>query len=269
MDTRLSPSDYLAHLAADSARFREVLASAPADAQVPSCPEWRSDDLLLHLAEVQWFWAQTLHRRPEAPDPETGWGEPEFGTERAELLAFFDASTRDLHHALSQAEPAEPAWTWADEQQVGFILRRQAHEALIHRLDAELTTGQTTPLDPALAADGVHEALAVMFAGAPSWGTFTPEPHHLRVEMTDTGHELWVRLGRFTGTSPEGEVHDEDDITMAIEPDDDGPTSVVLAGRAADIDAWLWQRADESALSLTGEADVLERFRAVLSQPLN
>ena len=40
-----------------------------------------------------------------------------------------------------RADPAEPAWTWSAEQTVGFTLRRQAHEALIHRLDAEQTAG--------------------------------------------------------------------------------------------------------------------------------
>ena len=44
---------------------------------------------------------------------------------------------------------------WADDKTVGYIRRRQAHEALIHRLDAELTAGAVTPLDPDLAADGV------------------------------------------------------------------------------------------------------------------
>ncbi|MFS3129206.1 maleylpyruvate isomerase family mycothiol-dependent enzyme [Nocardioides sp. Bht2] len=269
MDTSLTPEAYLAHIKADSARFREVLADADPSASVPSCPDWNSDDLLLHLGEVQWFWAQTLRRRPTAPDPETGWGEPDFAKDRAGLLAFFDASSAELQDALATAAPTDAAWTWADDQTVGFILRRQAHEALIHRLDAEQTTGKAGTLDPQLSADGVHEALAVMFAGAPEWGTFTPAPHTVRVELTDTGHELLVQLGRFTGVSPDGVEHDEDDIAMATETNDGGPASAVLAGRAADIDSWLWHRSDESALSLTGDTEAVERFRAVLAQPLD
>jgi len=58
--------DYRAHLAEESARFAEVIAEVPPDARVPSCPDWSADDLLWHLAEVQWFWghdsAREAHR---------------------------------------------------------------------------------------------------------------------------------------------------------------------------------------------------------------
>ncbi|WP_238993563.1 hypothetical protein [Nocardioides caldifontis] len=63
---------------------------------------------------------------------------------------------------------------WAEDRTVGYIRRRQAHEALIHRLDAELTAGTVTALDPTLASDGVDEALDVMFGGCPPWGSFEP-----------------------------------------------------------------------------------------------
>ena len=66
--------------------------------------------------------------------------------------------------------PAEEAWTWSDDHTVGFILRRQAHEALVHRLDAEQAAGRGHELDAALAADGVHECLDVMYGGMPPWG---------------------------------------------------------------------------------------------------
>ena len=49
--------DYLTHLARDSARFAEVLRETPPGKRVPTCPEWDVDDLLWHLADVQWFWA--------------------------------------------------------------------------------------------------------------------------------------------------------------------------------------------------------------------
>ena len=30
---------------------------------MPSCPDWNADDLLWHLAEVQWFWATIVRER--------------------------------------------------------------------------------------------------------------------------------------------------------------------------------------------------------------
>ena len=48
--------DFNEVLAANSNRFREVLAGVPAATRVPSCPDWAADDLLWHLTEVQSFW---------------------------------------------------------------------------------------------------------------------------------------------------------------------------------------------------------------------
>jgi hypothetical protein len=48
--------DYLDHLARESARFVAVLRDTAPGARVPSCPDWDADDLLWHLAEVQWNW---------------------------------------------------------------------------------------------------------------------------------------------------------------------------------------------------------------------
>ena len=64
---------------------------------------------------------------------------------------------QELARVLEAADPADEAWNWSDDHTVGFILRRQAHEALIHRLDAEQAAGDVTELDPRLAADGVEE----------------------------------------------------------------------------------------------------------------
>ena len=124
---------------------------------------------------------------------------------------------------------------------MGFTYRRQAHEALIHRLDAEQTAGQVTTLDPALAADGVLELLDVMYGGKPPWGTFTPLPQHLRIECSDTSGSLWVQLGRFTGTNPrDGAELDETDLLVV--PDPGTPADAVISGPAAALDTWLWRR---------------------------
>src|SRR6478735_2181102 len=135
-----------------------------------------------------------------------------------EVLAGCDPEAR-LPAALAAADPSETAWTWSTEQTVGFTFRRQAHEALIHRLDAEQTAGTPSPLDAALATDGVEEALAVMFGGGPTWGTFTGNGRHVRVDVADTGASIWVELGRFTGTDPDsGKDYDEDDIAAVADP---------------------------------------------------
>ena len=42
---------------------------------------------------------------------------------------------------------------------LGFWTRRQAHEALIHRVDVELAVGAPSAIEPRLAADGIDEML--------------------------------------------------------------------------------------------------------------
>jgi hypothetical protein len=52
-----SDLDYLAHLAHDPHVSVESCCARPDGAvRVPACPDWDADDLLWHLAEVQWFW---------------------------------------------------------------------------------------------------------------------------------------------------------------------------------------------------------------------
>ena len=218
-----------------------------------------------HLAKVQRFWAQTVRTRPSSP------GEHDEGPTRPtsydELLTAFDGWSADLATALQSADPSEKAWTWAEDQTVGFIQRRQAHEALIHRLDAEQAAGSVTPLDPQLAADGVEECLDVMFGGCPPWGEFRGLPHHVRVDLSDVGRSVWVQIGRFTGTDPDDDVHhDEDDINVVADPGVE--PDACIGGPAGAVDAWLWRRGDDSEIHVTGDKAVYDHFRLAVNHPL-
>jgi len=264
--TSLAPDDYLQHLRSESRRFREVLAGCDPAARVPGCPDWDAADLLWHLAGVQWFWATTIRTRPEAPKEEDP--ELERPDSYAEMLAAFDEHSAALVAELERADPSEEAWSWSEDHTVGFTFRRQAHEALIHRLDAEQAAGDVTPMDPALAADGVLECLDVMFGGTPSWGSFAGLPQHVRVDLTDVDGAVWVQLGRFTGTDPRsGTIYDEPDI--GVVPDPGTEPDVVVAGPAAAVNTWLWRRGGDEEISVTGDTGVYERFREAVNHPIN
>lgn len=265
---RPSPADYLRAVETESARFRAVLADAAPGTRVPSCPDWDVDDLLHHLTGVQWFWAEVLARRPLGPDDEGFPEAPARAEGRDALLAAAEAATAALVEGVRAADPAEAAWSWSDDRTVGFTLRRQAHEALVHRLDAELAAGAVTDLPAALAADGVHEVLDVMFGAAPPFGTWSPRDAWVRVDLEDTGHRLWVQVGWFEGTAPgSGEVLDGHDVR--VRPDPGHAPHAVVTGRAADVDAWLWARAGDEVVTLTGDADVLAHFREATSHPVD
>ena len=266
--TRLPAETYLSHVRSESARFREVLAGCDPAARVPSCPDWTAADLLWHLATVQRWWAEVVTARPARPE--------EIDPPRPEsydaLLAAYDEWSGRLAEVLESADPADEAWNWSDDHTVGFILRRQAHEALIHRVDAELAAGVGSDLDPVLAADGVHEVLDVMYGGCPPWGTWTPGEGTVRVDATDTGDQHWVRFGVFAGTDPDSGTSyaDEEDFHVVDPPDDEAvEPDAVVDGPAAALDLWLWSRGYDANLSVVGDRDVLARFRAVVDSPID
>ncbi len=265
--TRLPTETYLSHLRAESSRFRAVLTDCDPDARVPSCPEWSAADLLWHLATVQRWWAEVIGARPTRPEQV----EPPRPHSYDELLAAYDDWSGELARALETADPRDEAWNWSDDHTVGFILRRQAHEALIHRVDAELAAGTSSEVDPALATDGVHEVLAVMYGGCPPWGSWEAGEGLLRVDATDTGEEVWVRFGIFSGTDPDsGRTYaDEEDVHVVEAPVDDTEPDVVIDAPAAALDLWLWSRGDDAEISVAGDEATYARFRAIVESPIN
>jgi uncharacterized protein (TIGR03083 family) len=265
----LDPDQYLDHLRRESALFRAAVVASDPVARVPGCPDWNATDLLWHLAEVQWHWSEAVTNRPAKPDEADCPPRPDAFEG---VLAFFDDSHGALASALEQADPADEAWNWSSDQTVGFILRRQAHEALIHRVDAEQTAGTSSVVDPALAADGVLEVLGVMLGGMPPWGHWEPLPHLVRIDCTDTGDQFWTQLGIFSGTDPDSGTSyaDEDDLHVVPAPaDPDVEPDVVVDGPAAALDLWLWDRGGDDEISVAGDAEVYERFRAIAGTPIN
>jgi hypothetical protein len=192
---------------------------------------------------------------------------PERASSYDAQLVDFDAASSRLVDLLTATAPDEKAWSWSTEQSVGFTCRRQAQEALIHRLDAEQTAGMETPLDARLAADGVHEVLDLMYGACPPWGQFFGLPHHLRLDLTDTGDTYWVQLGRLHGTDPDGVDHDE--VAIAVVDDPGAEADAVVSGPAAVLDARLWRRGDGDRLHVTGDLAIVDHFRTAIHRPLD
>lgn len=261
--------DYLDHLARESAIFASALRDTPSEAAVPTCPDWNAEDLLWHLAEVQWFWGTIVRERlSEASRAEEL--KPDRPADRAGLMAFYEQASRDLGETLAATSPETEVWTWSTDHTVGFIRRRQAHEALIHRVDAELTAVGRTPMDAALSADGVDEALRVMYGGLPPWGSFAPDSGRtLRLQANDTGNSWLVHLGRFTGIDPDNDKsYDEPDIHPA-ETDPGGEAAATVTGSAADLDCWLWSRPTVGSVKRSGDREVLAAFDEILAPGIN
>jgi uncharacterized protein (TIGR03083 family) len=257
MTPGLHSLDYLDHLARESARFAAALREADADAPVPTCPGWDADDLLWHLADVQWFWGTIVQRRLLESAETRALVHPDRPTERDVLRAFYASASQDLQAGVASAAPETAVWTWSQDRSVGFIRRRQAHEALIHRLDAELTAGNRTPMDAQLSADGVDEVVRVMYGELPDWCDFTERGGTVRIRTTDTGDSWHVTVGRVTGVDPDdGDVVDEPAFQVA-DVEEGQPAAATITGAAADLDCWLWRRPSAGSLEHSGDPDVL------------
>ncbi len=264
---RLAPGRYLELLRADSARFVEVLAGADPSAGVPSCPDWTAADLLWHLTEVQWFWGTIVadrladpgaaeDRRPRRPD------------DHESALDLFTATSDALVAALAAVPDDAPVWTWHEpDQTAGFVRRRQAHEALIHRLDAELVVGDATPLDPELATDGVDEVLQVMYGGTPAWATFTRTAGPVAIRSTDTAAGWDLAIGTITGVEPGPDVVVDAEPAVEV-TDGSAPAVAEVRADAAALDAWLWNRVDRSAVTVSGDPVAITALEQVLSSGL-
>ena len=244
----------------ESARFIAAVRAAPPADRVPSCPDWSVADLTWHLAEVQYFWATIVEGSLEddslVPDLERPADD--------RLAALFDAQSSRLRAALSASNDADSCWTWATDHTVGFVRRRQAHEAAIHRVDAELAAGlSVTPLSSDLAADGIDELFTHMLGGEPpQWATVTPDGRRLRIVADEGG--FWTgEFARFTGTSPtSGNEYDLDDF---VQRHDDEPVDTTVGGSSDALDRWLWGRGALDELSVTGDPSLAHRLRATIA----
>jgi uncharacterized protein (TIGR03083 family) len=226
----MGPEQHLQTLRAENARFAAAAAAARTRhgwrARVPSCPEWDLADLVWHLAEVQHFWGWLVRTGATSP---AGYPEPVRPADD-ELPAFAAERARELEDALSRAEPTDPVWTWAPQQDVGFVLRRQAQEATVHRVDAEQTLGAVTPIPAEVGLDGLDEWLEVMVAGALPGGPPTgAEPVVFHAVDADAERTL------FPGTA---------DLPVAT-----------LTGPAGDLLLAAWHRIPLDAVTVDGDAD--------------
>jgi uncharacterized protein (TIGR03083 family) len=243
-------SRFLDCLAADFARLRALVRTDPT-AAVPSCPGWTVADLARHVGEV--YAHKTLAIR-EGVEPEP-WPPKEVADE--EPSALLDRAYAGLLEEFTAREPGDSAGSWyTPDQTVGFWIRRMAQETVVHRIDAELATGQpVAPVPADLAIDGIDELLKVFVAySVAEWGDcFTDilagSPGRTYVVRTD-GAAWRARTGPGLFTVADGTG--------------DGPADVNVSGPPTAVLRWLWNRegADEpTAVTVEGSPEGVEGLR--------
>ena len=220
--------EYLPLLRRTNARFADAAAEAVLargwTAPVPGCPGWTLSDLVWHLAGVQSFWAWVVRTR--AAD-RAGYVEPHDRPD-SELLGWLGAQQAELEAALAGADPGERVWTWAAQQDVAFVLRRQLQEAVVHTVDVEQVLGDVRPIPADVGLDGIDEWLEVMVPAALPEGP-PPEAHPVVLHALDADAERTL----FPGFRP---------FPIAA-----------ITGNAGDLLLALWRRVPLEVLTVDGD----------------
>jgi uncharacterized protein (TIGR03083 family) len=206
---------------------------------VPSCPGWSVADLVWHVGEVHHFWRTIAERRLSDPGAVERVARP--GDD--ELVAWYRAGLGHLLAVLEALDPATSVWTWSRQHDVGFIVRRMAHETAVHRWDADGAAGESQPIEAALASDGVDEFLDHFTA----WRQDDAPPlgGSVHLHCTDVAGE-WI-------------VHEDDDGALQLERRHE-KGDAALRGSASDLLLALWRRIALDALDVVGDGAVAQRL---------
>lgn len=154
--------DAALHRAAVATEGGRVATLAPdaLELPVPTCPGWTVARLVGHLGRVH-TWATGF--LAAGPDAEGDVSSGERPPEGAALLPWYRERLDGLLAELDRHDPAAGARSFIGPGTAAFWFRRQAHELAVHRWDAEhaIAPGAASPVDAALAADGIDEWLEV------------------------------------------------------------------------------------------------------------
>lgn len=238
----MKPSEYAEAVRRETRALASIVAASPESA-VPSCPGWSVTDLGEHLAGVQRFWADLVeHGRTDRDDVK-----PATRPDGTPLAAWLLEGGTILADLLAAADPSAPVWTWSDDKTAGFVQRRQAQEAAVHRWDGEAAAGRPNPIEPALAADGLDEFFEVMLPSGQD-PPLTGDGETIAVLPTDAG-DPWRATFRPGGVTVERGQSDAD---------------CVLTGKASDLLLVLWRRLPEETISVEGNVGRLIRLMSKL-----
>jgi uncharacterized protein (TIGR03083 family) len=229
---------YVRHVGDDGRRLIAVSAGA-LEADVPSCPGWTARDVVTHVAQVYEHKIRCTELGV-APDP---WP-PDWPAGRDPIEWLTDAHDR-LLEMFARSGPTTPSATWwPPDQTVGFWARRMAQETAVHRVDVELAADTPSPVDPALAVDGVDEVLRLMLAG--DWSD-EPDPRATgqRVAVSTGGAAWIVTIDREAVEVAEG----------------DGTHDAAVVGEPSDVLLWLWGRAPDDRVTREGDVGAIATMR--------
>ncbi|MCC6436268.1 MAG: maleylpyruvate isomerase family mycothiol-dependent enzyme [Acidimicrobiales bacterium] len=238
--------DATTHLAAVR-RDGALLAATPADAlglTVPSCPDWTVAELLGHTAWVHRWVTATLAAPPDSPpSPKTIERAP---ADPGAVVAWYADALEAMLAEFDRADLAVVYKTFVGPQPGTWWARRMAHETSIHRWDAQAAQGAPEPIDPALAVDGVDEALDSYVTRRFDRESFGASGQTLHLHATDTEGEWMLTM-------------DPDAVRWERAH---GKGDTALRGPASELLLFVMSRRGTEGIEVFGDAELPRRWQA-------
>ena len=254
------PDQFLAEIRSSAGTIADIVRTHSPDLPVPTCPDWSLRQMATHLGRVHRWAAEIVRTRAAQRIPFDAVPDCQYPAERAAQAAWVTAGAERMIAAVTDAGAAE-VWAFGSMAPATFWARRQAHETMMHRADAELAAGRRVVLDTALAADGIDEWLSLV--ADPGYGHMPPG-----AEMLPPGAVL--RLHAAGDLDDQGDGDGARDWLVSANAggitvrNGNGPADVTVAGRAAPLLLVLVRRLppDEENVRVTGDPALLTGWLA-------
>ena len=237
--------DHLDLLRPELDQFVAALCLGPLDAPVAACPGWDLARLGAHMAFVH-RWATAAVLTAVSPPPASI---PEAPAAPDDLVQWVRHGGDALVDALSAVPVDAPTWhPFPAPQTASVWRRRQLHELVVHRWDAQAATGPAAMIEPAVASDGIDEYLSMMLPRRIIRDGGVLPRSSLHVHCTDTAGEWLV-------------WSEENDVQLRHEH---AKGDAALRGPAQALLLSLWgRRHGSSAIDIVGDPVVAEQWLAL------
>ncbi|MHC1558023.1 maleylpyruvate isomerase family mycothiol-dependent enzyme [Actinomycetospora sp. C-140] len=179
---------FLDEITAHTTAFADATRAVDHDTLVPSCPEWTVHDLADHLGGVH-RWCTATVGNPGKKLKRRGPTSPPLPDHEGEVSLWLREGAVGLVQAIRDAGQDTEVGGFGRMVPVSFWARRQCHETLVHRADAELAARRPVlaDVDPVIAADAVDEHLSMVAMGAKYRTGLRADGATLHLHATDEG----------------------------------------------------------------------------------
>ncbi|MET8333838.1 maleylpyruvate isomerase family mycothiol-dependent enzyme [Streptosporangium canum] len=233
------------------ARMAELLRERDMSIPVRTCPGWDLAGLTAHTGGVH-RWAAAMVRDLAGRRYDRDTMEMALPPDTGGYAAWLGEGAGFLPEALLSHDPDTPMWSWSGDRHVRFWSRRQLHETVMHRVDAELALGVPVSIEEDVAADGVEEFLDVL-----PYARWSPGVAELRGAGETISLQADTGTGWVVTVDPDRFHHQR-----SLRPG----TVTVRTATAADLMQVVWGRRSADDYAVEGDAGLLAwwRERAVI-----